>query len=62
MKPYEEVCGCAGKGVPVGESSARGAFGTTGENRPLYQLAHLVAMLERQEEQRRQAQAKKGDD
>lgn len=48
MKPNEQVCGCGGKGVPAGESSVRGGFGTTGENRPLFQLAHLIAMLERQ--------------
>jgi hypothetical protein len=44
----DDVCGCGGTGQPAPE------------NRPLYELKNLIAMLERQEEQRRQAE-KKGD-
>jgi hypothetical protein len=48
MQTNQQLCGCGGSGQPATE------------NRPLYQLFYLVQMLERQEEERRQAQAKKG--
>lgn len=35
-KPRDDVCGCAGPGVPVGE------------NKPLYELKNLVSALEAQ--------------
>ncbi|HKN85647.1 MAG TPA: hypothetical protein VJV04_02185 [Nitrospiraceae bacterium] len=40
-KLHEDVCGCGGPGVPAGE------------NKPLFYLMHLVAMIEAQEEARR---------
>jgi hypothetical protein len=50
MQTNQELCGCSGPGQPAGE------------NRPLYELKHLIAMLERREaEQRRQAEKKGGE-
>ncbi len=37
--PREPICGCCGEGQPV--------------NKPLLELAHLIAMLEKQEQERR---------
>ena len=48
MQKDTAPCGCGGPRRPVGEASVRGGFGTTGENRPLFYLAHLVAQLEKQ--------------
>jgi hypothetical protein len=61
MKPNEDVCGCGGKGIASGGFGQIGEARRDGDNRPLYQLANLIAMLERQEEQRRQAETKGGD-
>jgi hypothetical protein len=49
MQTNQELCDRAAAGQPAGET------------RPLYQLAYLVAMLERQEQQRRQAEKKGGE-
>jgi hypothetical protein len=45
MQKQHELCGCGGDGKPVGE-------------KPLFQLAHLIAALERREEERREREKK----
>jgi hypothetical protein len=46
MQKSTEHCGCAGPGKPEGEI------------RPLYQLKYLIEVLERQEKERNDADAK----
>jgi hypothetical protein len=50
MQSYEkELCGCGGPGIcPIGST-----------NQPLFELKHLVAMLEREEEAKRQREKRK---
>jgi hypothetical protein len=50
MKSYkEDVCGCGGSGTcPIGST-----------NKPLFELKHLIAMLEREEEAKRQREERK---
>ena len=48
-KPRNELCGCGGPGTcPIGST-----------NQPLFELKHLVAMLEREEEAKRQREERK---
>ncbi len=48
-KNEPELCGCGGPGTPVG-------------NKPLYELRNLLDMLERQEEAKKEKEAKVGKD